>query len=81
MSVLAALQTVLSGPHDSRGLLRWAPALWSALASVLVAVVSEAMGFHILAAFFFWTAAPFLFLAIVSVAVATAARLKRAPDA
>jgi hypothetical protein len=82
MRILAALQTVLAGAHDnSHGILRWVPALWSALASLLVSVVSAVMGLHILAALFLGTAAALLFLTVISIAVVTAARLKETPDA
>lgn len=78
MRILAALQTVLAGPDDpSRGLLRWEPALWSALAAVLVATVPAVMGFRILATAFLSIAAALLLTAVVGIAVATAARLKK----
>jgi O-antigen/teichoic acid export membrane protein len=82
MQFLTALKAVISGTHDnSRGLLRWKPALWSALAGALTAAVSAVMGFHILAAVFLWTAATFLFLTVIGIGFTTAARLKETPNA
>ena len=76
-----ALRVVLAGTPDSgRGLLHWKPALWSALAGVLTAVVSAVMGLHILAAFFIWTSAPFVLIAVIGIA-ATIGRLKVSSDA
>ena len=82
MRILSALQTVLAGTHEnSRGLLRWEPALWSALAAVLIATVPAVMGFRVLAYAFLSIAAALLLTAVVGIAVATAARLKDASNA
>ena len=78
MRVLTALKEVLAGTHDTS---RWGPALWSALASVLVATVCAGMGFRILATVFLWTSAAFLVITVISIAATTAAHLKETPDA
>jgi hypothetical protein len=78
MRVLNALQSVLAGTHDTHW---WGSALWSSLASVLVATVCAGMGFRILAAVFLWTASAFLVIAVIGIAAATSARLKETANA
>jgi hypothetical protein len=82
VKILEALLVVLSAPEDhGRGLLRWEPAMWSALAAVLVATVPAVMGLRILATAFLCIAAALFALSVISIAVATSARLKETPNA
>lgn len=78
MRILAALQSVIAGTHDTHW---WGSSLWSSLASVLVASVCAGMGFRILTTVFLWTAVVFLAITVIGISAATSARLKEAPNA